>query len=263
MSLSKHFRWIVAGGFALLVMASGAWAQESETQGGQDVSFGMKFIWNPGDLLGQAVIFLLLIMSVVVVALVIHFLLQHRKTTIMPEEAVDTIETLLDERRFKEAIEITAEDESVFAQLIHASLSEASNGYGAMERAIEETGDLAMSRRARALEYLSVMGAVGPMLGLFGTVYGMIVAFWTIVEKGGQPNPADLAAGISTALVTTFWGLVVGIPAVAAYTLIRNRLDSLVAETMILCEDLIGRFKPGSKPAKPSGSATPKPKPQD
>jgi biopolymer transport protein ExbB len=125
-----------------------------------------------------------------------------------------------------------------------------------MERAVEETADLVATRRVRSLEYLNVMGAVGPMIGLFGTVYGMIVAFQTIVDRGGNPSPEDLAAGISTALVTTFWGLVVGIPAVAAAALIRNRIDVLMTEAIVETEALISRFRTAGK--KSSGAAAPR-----
>jgi len=82
------------------------------------------------------------------------------------------------------------------------------------------------------------------MIGLFGTVYGMIVAFQKLAELGGQPDPASLAAGIGTALITTFWGLVVAIPAISAYTLIRNKVDALTGEGMVLVEDLIASFRP-------------------
>jgi biopolymer transport protein ExbB len=81
----------------------------------------------------------------------------------------------------------------------------------------------------------------------------MIVAFQTIVDQGGQPSPEELAAGISTALVTTFWGLIVGIPAVAAAALIRNRVEGLVTEAMVEADHLIGRFRPGGGKKKAGG----------
>jgi biopolymer transport protein ExbB len=242
--------------------------------GGAAVSLFQQF-FLPGDLVGIAITWLLLTLSVVVIALVIHFLLQNRTTVVMPETAVAEVEALLDDRRFKEAIDQTSEDDSVFGQIIHASLSEASAGYAAMERAIDETGDLVLTRRFRPLEYLNVIGAIGPMLGLFGTVYGMIVAFDQI-RKIGNVQPDDLAGGIGTALVTTFWGLVVGIPAVAGYALIRNRIDALVTESMIEAQDLIARFRPGAarkgggsssgsssaSGGSSAGQAAPKPKPE-
>jgi len=65
------------------------------------------------------------------------------------------------------------------------------------------------------------------MVGLFGTVWGMINAFNRILETAGQPDPADLAGGISTALLTTWWGMLVAIPALASHGLLRNRIDHL------------------------------------
>jgi len=268
---------------ALLGMGATAFAQDegaaeaaAETAapaGGNATSFAAMFFWSD-SMVGVVIIWLLVLMSVATVALIIHFLLQNRKETISPDAIAEDVEALLAERKFRDAIDVCEEDPSTLGEIMHAALSEASNGYGAMERAVEETGDLASTRKLRAMEILNVFGAVGPMIGLFGTIYGMIVAFQEIVDAGGKPQPADLAAGISTALVTTFWGLIVGIPAVAAAALVRNRIDGLITEAMVEAEGLISRFRgvggtkkssSGSTPTKPPrsdkpGSASPKPK---
>ena len=83
------------------------------------------------------------------------------------------------------------------------------------------------------------------MLGLLGTVWGMIGVFFDIVKAGGMPNPADLANGVGIALVTTLLGLGVAIPALAAYAIMRNRIDALTSEAMVACQDLISTFRPG------------------
>jgi len=93
------------------------------------------------------------------------------------------------------------------------------------------------------IEPLNIIGNVAPMIGLFGTVYGMILAFREIVVAGGSPDPVELAAGIGTALTTTFWGLVVAIPALAGYALLRTRLDGLTAEAARSAEELVGRLR--------------------
>jgi biopolymer transport protein ExbB len=82
------------------------------------------------------------------------------------------------------------------------------------------------------------------MIGLFGTVYGMIVAFGSIVASGGNADPVALAGGIGTALVTTFWGLLVAIPALAGYATIRNRIDALNGEAEGQVLEMLQRFKP-------------------
>ena len=77
---------------------------------------------------------------------------------------------------------------------------------------------------------LGLIGAIAPMLGLTGTVSGMITAFNTIAAKGGMAKPDELAGGIGQALYTTLFGLMVAIPAMIAFTYFRNRIDSIVAE---------------------------------
>jgi len=272
-----NWRVMTTAALAVLATAGAAWAQNSgnggDGDGGGTISFAEMFFISKNvdtdslNMLGSVLIWLLLLMSIATIALIIHFLLQNRRVTIVPEDLVGDLEGLLGERKFREAIQLAENDDSIFGEVMHAALTEASNGYGAMERAVEETADLASTRKLRSMELLNVFGAVGPMIGLFGTVYGMIVAFWTIVDAGGQPKPDQLAAGISTALVTTFWGLVVGIPAVASGALIRTKIESLVTEAMVEAEALIGRFRPGGgKKSTSSGSsggsqpASPKPK---
>ncbi len=114
--------------------------------------------------------------------------------------------------------------------------------------------------RLRRIEYLNVLGQVSPMIGLFGTVYGMILAFQAIVAAGGNADPVLLAGGISTALTTTFWGLVVAIPALTGYGIIRNKIDELTTEATMAAEELVNQFRPKAK--TPPGKQEPKPKPK-
>jgi biopolymer transport protein ExbB len=93
---------------------------------------------------------------------------------------------------------------------------------------------------------LNVLGQVSPMIGLFGTVYGMIVAFQTIAGTGGNADPVMLASGIGTALVTTFWGLLIAIPALSAYAAIRNTVDAATLECVRRVERAIARFRPAA-----------------
>jgi biopolymer transport protein ExbB len=202
-------------------------------------------------------------MSFVSISLTVLFALQARRTVMIPPATVDELTLLMGDKKYRDAIELAETDESFVGKLAFASLNEASNGYGAMERALEESADIETTRKLRPIEYLNVLGNVSPMIGLFGTVYGMILAFQELVSSAGRPNPADLAAGISTALVTTLWGLVVAIPAIAAYTIIRNQIDALSAESVLVAEELIEPFKKKKKsssdarPARPA--ATPRP----
>ena len=246
-------RRVLTTGLALILFtltSSPALAQEQVTTR----SWFRMFLWSD-DFLGLMIIWLLLLMSAVSVGWSLTLILRYRRTMVVPDETQQQIEAMLAEKRYREAIEFSGSEPSYLAKVVNSGLSEASNGYGAMERAIEEASDAETTRMLRPIEYLNVLGNIAPMMGLFGTVYGMIVAFNKLVETGGKPDPGELAAGISTALVTTFWGLVVAVPALAAYALIRNSLDALTSEGLIVAEELIRPFKPaGKKSASTSGS---------
>jgi biopolymer transport protein ExbB len=95
---------------------------------------------------------------------------------------------------------------------------------------VEEAGEEQTARLYRKTDVLGLIGSVAPMLGLLGTVTGMIRAFNVIAMTGGMARPEQLAGGISEALVTTVMGLVVAIPTMVAFTYFRNRIDSLIAE---------------------------------
>ncbi len=97
----------------------------------------------------------------------------------------------------------------------------------------------------RRIEWLNLIGNVSPMVGLFGTVYGMIMLFHAIVLAGGQPQPIQLADGISVALVTTFWGLLIAIPAVGIHGVFRNRIEALINDAVVAAEGIMPEIKRG------------------
>ncbi|MEM1444561.1 MAG: MotA/TolQ/ExbB proton channel family protein [Planctomycetota bacterium] len=239
-----------------LAVALPAAAQDAADGGsGGTRSFFQMFFWSD-DPMGLAFIWILVLLSVISVTLSIRFAMQFRRGTIMPDETREEIEELLSQKKYRDAIDYAQSDPSFLGRVTGTALSEAPNGYGAMERAVEEAGDAETTKMLRPIELLNVLGNIAPMMGLFGTVYGMIVAFQSLVSAGGSPDPTELAAGISTALVTTLWGLVVAIPALAGYALVRNKVDALTSEALLVSEDLISTFKPsGKKSKKSSGSS--------
>jgi len=237
----------------LLALAPAAAAQNNT--GGETRNYAEMFLWSD-DVIGLIIIWLLLLLSATSIGYAIKLTLQYRRITLLPDETRDELESLLSEKKYREAIDYANSDDSYLGKVCAAGLNEAANGFSAMERAIEEAGDTETTRILRPIEYLNVLGNIAPMMGLFGTVYGMILAFQQLVASGGSPDPAALAAGISTALVTTFWGLVVAIPALAAYALIRNKIDAMTSEGLVIAEELISPFKPGAKRASSKSSSS-------
>jgi biopolymer transport protein ExbB len=107
---------------------------------------------------------------------------------------------------------------------------------------ISEMGDEEAIRLHQKLGWISVQAATAPMLGLFGTVQGMIASFHVIANTA-NPTPAQLASGIYVALLTTFEGLMIAIPATAAFAYLRNRLVRNLIEVGAIVEDLFERFR--------------------
>ncbi len=178
---------------------------------------------------------LIALLSVVSLGFIIEHSLTIRKSTLMPDAVADELEGLIHEGKVNEAIEACDDphNDSLIADVVLAGLQryQASEfGFAEYKAAVEEAGEDQTGRLYRKTEVLGVIGAIAPMLGLTGTVLGMIESFNKIAATGGAARPDELAGGIGKALVTTLMGLVVAIPTMIAFTYFRNKIDSIVAE---------------------------------
>lgn len=198
------------------------------------------------DWIGSSMIWVLIAMSVASVALIWIAFARNRLEDMLPAAAVESMRRAVAEGRFAEAVDASRAQGGDFGRVLHAALLSAPAGHDAMLRAAESMSDELVVRRLRRIEVLNVFGQVAPMIGLFGTVYGMIVAFFTIAQAGGTADPVALAGGIGTALVTTFWGLLIAIPALSTYAVVRNRIDAAGAEGAREVEQIVARFRPAA-----------------
>ena len=190
---------------------------------------------------------ILWLLSFVTVAVIIMYLVSIRRGTILPDLLRQQVQGMFENRQYREVIDLTATLPDFFSHVLHAALGEATHGYSAMERAMEEAAEERTTKLLRNIEWLNLIGNVSPMLGLLGTVSGMIGAFLTILAKGGRPEPADFAGDIGIALGTTLLGLAIAIPALAIYSFLRNRIDTLSSETMLITQEMISSFRPARK----------------
>ena len=115
---------------------------------------------------------------------------------------------------------------------------------------MEMANDDATMEMEHRTTYLATVGTLGPMIGLVGTVYGMILSFRVIATAGGSPQASQLAAGISTALFATLEGIALSIPAIYFYALFRNRIARLSLEVAMAAESLLEQFAPGRPDAR-------------
>lgn len=211
---------------------------------------------------GGYIAFGLIALSIVTISLTIEHFLSIRRATIVPPESTEHTRVFIQEKKYLDAIQYTAEEPSMIGHVLNAGLLEAPNGYIAMERALEETLDERSSLLFRKIEYIHIIGNVAPMIGLLGTVTGMIMLFAEIHANDAFPGARIVADRIAVALITTFWGLAVSIPALSIYGLFRNRIDVLTAECAVTAEQLLSVFKPGANQqttAKPQSSGMTRP----
>ncbi len=195
------------------------------------------------EALGLLYIFVFLVLSFILVALFVMNILSARRDNICPQPLIDGFEANLDEKKYQEAYEMAKADESFLGNVLSAGLAKLSAGYPQAIEAMQEVGEEENMKLQHRLSYLALIGTISPMIGLFGTVHGMIRSFHYIAVGGGTPDPNKLAEGISTALLTTLLGLAIAIPAIAAYNILRNRVERLSLEVGITSEGLMNRFE--------------------
>jgi len=196
---------------------------------------------------GGGIGWLLWVLSIVTVAIIVQYFIAIRRSTLLPPAVQEQIQALFDEKQYREAIEVTEGEPSLLSYVIHSALSEAAHGYPAMERAMEEAAEERTTKLLRHIEWLNLIGNISPMLGLLGTVWGMIQAFFEIAAQAGGVDVQKLAPAIGIALVTTLLGLSVAIPALAVYSIMRGRIDALSSEAVMTGQELISTFRPGRK----------------
>jgi biopolymer transport protein ExbB len=189
-------------------------------------------------------------LSFVFVALFVMNVLGARRENVCPSDLVEGFEKHLNDRQYQEAYELARTDESFLGQVLSAGLAKLSSGYNHAVEAMQEVSEEEIMKLEHRLSYIHLIGTISPMVGLLGTVDGMCRSFRLLAVPGVTPKPWELATGISTALVTTLVGLMIAIPAIAAYGILRNRIARLVLEVGILSEGLMGRFESVGTPKK-------------
>lgn len=180
--------------------------------------------------------------SFVFVALIVMNLLALRREAMTPMHLIEGFENFLNEKKYQEAYELAKRDESFLGKVLSAGLAKLSAGYPQAIEAMQEVGEEETMKAEHRLSYIALIGSISPMVGLLGTVDGMVESFMVIANNNTTPRPSDLAAGISKALITTLVGLWLAIPAVVIYGIFKNRLSRVLLEVGIVSENLMSRF---------------------
>jgi biopolymer transport protein ExbB len=184
-----------------------------------------------------------LAMSFVLTSLAVMNILAVRRDAIIPQELVDGFDEKLNTKDFQGAYDLARADESLLGQVLSTGLAKLSGGYSKALEGMQEVGEEEAMKLEHRLSYMALIGNLAPMVGLLGTVQGMIASFDVIAKSTSSPKPSELAVGISTAMTTTLVGLLLAIPAIAAYNILRNRVARLLLEVGITGENLMSRFE--------------------
>jgi biopolymer transport protein ExbB len=255
--------WILATG--LMLAPSRAGAQDAPASGavdktsapstttdsdGDDESF-LAWMIRASGVIGLVIA----AMSFYLVALIVWMSIHYRVPAAAPRGLVREVRELLDQRRFGDAFSRLAADRSLFARVLGAGVQKLPAGIVPARRAMEMANEDATMEMEHRTTYLATVGTLGPMIGLVGTVYGMIKAFRVIATKGTAPQASLLAEGISTALFATLEGIAISIPAIYFYAFFRNRIARMSLEAEMAAEPLLEQFAPGVKPQEPSHAA--------
>ncbi len=196
------------------------------------------------DIAGNAGVigWLIVVLSVVALALVIEHFMALKRDKLAPPHLIDEIEALFEEEKFQEAVEVCEAEPCFLTNTVGAGLSKLGHSFDTMQVSFEERQEEEEIHLHQKIGWLSLIAAVAPMMGLLGTVNGMITTFGEIASKPSV-KPNDLAAGIKGALVTTLLGLIVAIPVTAAYVFFKNRVITSSLEIAAIVEDLFERFR--------------------
>lgn len=202
-------------------------ADSAQTVQPPDSFFEIVFSGGP---IGVLIMLVLIGLSILSVYLVSEQFLRLRKPLILPEGLADQVRQAIVAGRMGEADEACRARPSVLAFVLMHGMSEAEGGWTAVEKALEDALAEQSARLFRRIEYLSVLANLAPMLGLLGTVVGMVLCFQQVANTQGNAGAGQLAEGIYQALVTTVAGLIIAIPSLGAFAVLRNRVDELIAE---------------------------------
>jgi len=213
--------------------------QATAGQSGRTATLFEQFVTSGGWI----VWFILLPMSFLTVYLAVEYSLTIRGKVLLPERIADEIGIMAAAVGLKELEDTLSRQNDLVSIAVSSAIRKGGADWFRMREAFFESLQEQATNLARKIEWINLIGNVSPMVGLFGTVVGMIQLFNAIVVAGGQPQPAQLAGGISVALVTTFWGLLIAIPALTVYGIFRNRIETLANLAVTEGENILPKIR--------------------
>jgi biopolymer transport protein ExbB len=199
---------------------------------------------------------LLLAISIGLVALIVLLAMDLRLAVAIPPELIDEFTEAFNKQGFKSALELVRGNNSFLGRVLVEGMARLQYGIDDAREVVFNTVESVKASKEQLITYLATIGTLGPMIGLVGTVYGMIRSFMEL-GRGGSPNAAELANGISHALVVTLLGVALSVPAIFCHAFFRNRLIRISMDTANIADDLLTQMYHNARRSAPPPPTTP------
>ncbi len=223
---------LIVVAFACFVLATTALAQEDAFH-----SAPKKTWWQLFQATGP-VGWMMVVTSMIGTAFVIEHLVNVRREKIAPTPLAQDLQALIEEGQYDEAIELCDQEGGYLSNLVGSALRMRNGGYSEMINALEQAAIEEQFKLTTKVSYLSLIGNIGPLLGLLGTVTGMIASF-QVIESLKAPTPKDLATGVYESLVNTTMGLFIGIVFLTAFFLYKNKVTAMSLSVNLQAVELL------------------------
>lgn len=227
----------------LLFMTSALPSLTAQEEGGGagDVSF-FDIVLGSGAI-GIFIWVMIFLTSAATLGLIIDALITIKSDKIMPPELVAGVRTCLEEGDLGSAIETCEATPGPLSNILQAAFNNVSEGFDVIMDSVGAAAEVESEKLMQRVNYLNLCGQIAPMLGLMGTVTGMVDAFAGLASASGAGKAKMLARSISQALYTTAFGLLISVPAILAFTFVRNHASKLILNMESLTFDLVKILK--------------------
>ncbi|MFI5454386.1 MAG: MotA/TolQ/ExbB proton channel family protein [Isosphaerales bacterium] len=207
----------------------------------------LQWAWKASGWIGL----FLLALSIYFVALVIRLSMEFRVSEAVPTALVERLEGAIRDKKFQDAYDACKDNDSFLARLVRTGIANLPNGRQEAKEAMQTATEEIVTTLEMKISYLAVIGTLGPMIGLVGTIQGMIMSFQEIATAAGaQPKPEKVAEGISKALFITLEGVSLSVPAIFFFAFFRNRIAQMTMEATRVADRTINSLVAAAKSVK-------------
>jgi biopolymer transport protein ExbB len=243
MKLSRILRLLGAAPLALFALSLPAFALQEEEAGHGNKKTWLELFETTGP-----VGYLMVGCSVAGTTLVIEHIVNLRRDKLAPAVLAGDLEALINEEEYDQAVELCDENPCYLANVVGSALRMRDAGYQEMIGGLEAAANEEAFKLNTKISYLSLIGNVAPLLGLLGTVTGMISSF-QVIETLKAPTPGDLAKGVYESLVNTTLGLFIAIVFLTIYFLFKNKVSRMCLSINLQSVDMLRHLASTEKPA--------------